>query len=144
MIFGSAITAWFSLSIIFMWKPVVTYSGQSLSACLNELRGLEGLQQMWAIETNQEMGAEITLSELQQYYDTHETYKMDPEDTPFHCPGHGVYTLNPLGQSPSCSLAGQEGAKPRKVRDGLFHWRWDPPPSAPHGSSEQLEQLLKE
>ncbi len=43
-------------------------------------------------------GNEVTRRSIAQYFGT--------EPSEAHCPKHGVYTLNPIGTPPACSVHG--------------------------------------
>ena len=116
---------WIVLSILMMWPPIVTFDGSSPSACVNNLRAIEGLKEQWALENGHTSGDVATVDQLMKLSWASERF--------FHCPGGGVYSIQPIGTMPTCSLDGQYGPEPQRVLRGPFHWHYKIPPSAPHG-----------
>jgi chromosome segregation ATPase len=68
-----------------------------LNACINNLRQIDGAKQQWALENNKTAAALPTVQELLPYF---------PDDVIPVCPAGGIYTLNAVGQPPTCSIPG--------------------------------------
>ena len=64
------------------------------SACINNLRQIDGAKQQWALEHNKQANSLPQPNEVAPYF---------PNGVPA-CPAGGVYTLNAVGQSPTCSI----------------------------------------
>jgi prepilin-type N-terminal cleavage/methylation domain-containing protein len=68
--------------------------------CISNLRLLDGAKEQWAMATNARAGAVVVMSDL-----TLGGYLRGPAAGP-SCPGGGGYTLRTVGETPTCSLAG--------------------------------------
>ena len=80
----------------------VTPEQANANLCINNLRQIEAAKQQWAVENNKPAGALMTLSDLARYF---------PNGTVPSCPLGGVYTLNPAGLNPLCSVPGHTLSK---------------------------------
>ncbi len=67
------------------------------NVCLNNLRMIDAAKQQWALEHGKPTGTLLTAADLAPYLKTN----VLPA-----CPAGGVYTLNPVGLSPICSIPG--------------------------------------
>ncbi len=65
------------------------------NACINNLRIIEGAKDQWALENKRPTGAMVSAQDLQPY--------LKNNALPA-CPLGGVYTLNVVGTSPTCSI----------------------------------------
>jgi TolA-binding protein len=65
--------------------------------CINNLRMIEGAKQQWALEKQKPQGALLIAADLAPYLKTN----VLPT-----CPAGGVYTINPVGYAPLCSIPG--------------------------------------
>jgi hypothetical protein len=65
--------------------------------CLDNLRHLDGAKQQWALENRQPAEALPEPADLEPYL---------PDPARWVCPAGGVYTLNPVGVPPTCSIPG--------------------------------------
>ncbi len=92
---------WVVGSAIFEWPPLWHYAGDSLSACINDLRQIDGMKQQWALETRQSLDAAVDPVQLERYF-REEGYLHG--EMP-HCPSGGTYTYGKVGERPVCSLA---------------------------------------
>ena len=63
--------------------------------CINNLRQIEAGKEQWAMATARNQGADTITTAVDVYM------KVPPS-----CPSGGVYSYNPIGTSPSCSLSG--------------------------------------
>ena len=77
--------------------PPQTPEQQQASACINNLRQIDGAKQQWALERQKKKGALLTPADLAPYL---------PGNTVPACPAGGVYTLNPVAISPICNIPG--------------------------------------
>ena len=121
------ITLWVAGSAIFQWPPLWHYAGDSLNACLNNLRQIDALKEEWALETNQTNGTPVDAAQLEQYFRTNGSGMREFP----RCPSGGTYTIGNLGQDPVCSIGTNIPPAPVKERVGLLGWRWKIPPSSP-------------
>ena len=64
------------------------------NACINNLRQIDGAKEQWALENKAEAGASIGTNSIGQYI---------KGGWPA-CPGGGIYTPEPIGQAPKCSM----------------------------------------
>jgi prepilin-type N-terminal cleavage/methylation domain-containing protein len=67
------------------------------SACLNNLREIDGAKQQWALENNKVNGDSPNNSDLSAY--------LKGNSMP-DCPGGGAYTLGNVGTLPVCNIGG--------------------------------------
>lgn len=78
--------------------PPAPLSDQDLAnQCINNLRQIDAAKNQWALETGKTTGAVPVEKDLAPYL------KGNALPT---CPGGGTYTINPIGQPPTCSIAG--------------------------------------
>jgi len=67
------------------------------NACINNLRQIDGAKQQWALEKNRPADAAPTAQDLLPYL----------KDGVFpSCPGGGLYSINTVGELPTCSIPG--------------------------------------
>ena len=132
---GLLLLLWVTGSAIFKWPPLWHYAGDSLSACINGLREVDGMKEQWAMETKQTNGTPVDPVQLERYFRTDGYRRQMP-----HCPSGGTYTYGNIGQRPVCSLATNTPPAALKERVGLFGWRWKIPPS--RSQSHALPQDL--
>jgi Tfp pilus assembly protein PilN len=69
----------------------------ALTACLNNLRQIDGAKQMWALENQRPVGSLVNPQDIAPYL----ANKTLPT-----CPMGGAYTLNPIGIMPLCNIPG--------------------------------------
>jgi len=81
-------------------KQRVTVAGMAVinqNTCLNHLRQIDAAKQQWALEKNKADAAVPTASDLLPYL----------KDGTFPaCPDGGTYSINAVGEPPTCSLPG--------------------------------------
>jgi hypothetical protein len=66
-------------------------------ACINNLRMIDAAKQQWALDKNKNVQAIPSVQDLQPYF----------KDGIFPvCPSGGTYTINAVGDLPSCSVPG--------------------------------------
>jgi len=70
------------------------------NACINNLRQIDAAKQQWALEKNKPAEAVPTLQDITPYL------KPDANGNLPACPSGGAYTLNAVGELPSCSVPG--------------------------------------
>ena len=66
--------------------------------CLNNLRQVDGAKQMWALENKKDDSQTPTGQDLNKY--------LKRGFNTFVCPAGGSYSINPVGQKPTCSIPG--------------------------------------
>jgi hypothetical protein len=66
--------------------------------CMNNLHQIEMAKEMWAIDNAKETGDMPTQEEIFSY--------MGVTTEPLECPEGGTYSVNPLGENPTCSIEG--------------------------------------
>ncbi len=74
-----------------------TAEQQKANVCINNLRQMDGAKNQWALENVKPRGALVGVSDLAPYLRTN---SLPP------CPAGGIYTLNPVGINPICSITG--------------------------------------
>jgi hypothetical protein len=70
------------------------------NACINNLRQIDAAKQQWALEKNKTEAAVPTVQDIAPYL------KLDANGNIPGCPSGGTYTLNAVGELPSCSIPG--------------------------------------
>jgi hypothetical protein len=71
-----------------------------MNMCISNLQQIEGAKQQWALENKKEPTDTPTAQELDKYLHT--------SFTTLKCPAGGVYTINAVGQKPTCSIPQHE------------------------------------
>jgi chromosome segregation ATPase len=66
-------------------------------ACINNLRQIDAAKQEWALENNKTANAIPTSQNLRPYF---------KDGILPVCPGGGIYTINAVGEPPTCSIPG--------------------------------------
>ena len=69
-----------------------------MHACINNLRQIEGAKEMWAMENKKEKTDTPTAQDLEGY--------LRGGFSALKCPAGGVYTINAVGEAPTCSIPG--------------------------------------
>jgi hypothetical protein len=69
------------------------------TACINNLRQIDAAKQQWALEKNKTDAAVPTAQDLLPY--------LPGGNFPV-CPAGGAYTINAVGELPSCSITGHD------------------------------------
>ena len=67
------------------------------NACINNLRQIDGAKQQWALENSKQHTDTPTQQELMKYLGRQN--HLWPT-----CPARGVYTINAVGEAPTCSI----------------------------------------
>ena len=71
-----------------------------MHACISNLRQIDGAKQQWALDNKKQTTDMPTAKELEAY--------LDKSFTTRKCPAGGVYTINAVGQKPTCSISCHE------------------------------------
>jgi hypothetical protein len=79
--------------------------------CLRNLGRIETAKKLWALENNKADGEEVDREALKSY--------LRSGDLP-ECPSGGIYTINPIGTLPACSIPGHRRDK-REPSPGPLH-----------------------
>ena len=66
------------------------------NACINNLRQIDGAKQQWALEYKKETADTPTPQQLDAY--------LRMGFSSLKCPAGGVYTINAVGEKPTCSI----------------------------------------
>ena len=78
------------------------------TACINNLREIDGAKERWTLGHNAKPNDFITLDEIKPYlvpYGQPNGYiKLDAKGNLPKCPSGGVYTIGKVGEPPTCSL----------------------------------------
>ncbi len=77
--------------------PSAPAEQQKANTCINNLRQIDGAKNQWALENVKPRGALVGVSDLAPYLRTN---SLPP------CPAGGIYTLNPVGINPICTIPG--------------------------------------
>jgi DNA repair exonuclease SbcCD ATPase subunit len=70
------------------------------NACINNLRQIDAAKQQWALEKNKPVTAIPTEQDIAPYI------KLDSNGNLPKCPSGGTYSLNAVGELPTCSFPG--------------------------------------
>jgi len=103
---GGLITGYLSLALI----PIIgmmaaiaipnfvkARSTAQMNMCISNLRQIDGAKQQWALENKKQTTDTPTAQELDTYL--HRSF------TTLKCPAGGVYTINAVGEKPTCSIS---------------------------------------
>jgi len=71
-------------------------STAQMNACISNLRQIDGAKEMWVVENKKETSDTPTAQELDAYF--------KGGFSSLKCPAGGVYTINPAGEKPTCSI----------------------------------------
>lgn len=74
------------------------YAGEWRDNCINHLRQIDAAKNQWALEQAKRTGDTPTVTDITPYI------KLDKDGQIPKCPADGKYTLNSMGQSPTCSI----------------------------------------
>ena len=66
------------------------------NACINNLRVIEGAKQQWALDNKKQDSDTPTAQELDAL--------LKGRFSSMKCPAGGTYTINPVGEKPTCSI----------------------------------------
>jgi hypothetical protein len=81
-----------------------THSAQN--ACINILRQLDGAKQQWALENHKTTNDIPTLDDIKPYI------KLNSRGEIPRCPDGGIYIPGRVGESPKCSVGGEQHTLP--------------------------------
>jgi hypothetical protein len=74
--------------------------GAMTNVCINNLRRIDGAKQTWALENKKDDSQTPSSEELDKY--------LDHGFNALVCPAGGRYSINPIGQKPTCSIPGHQ------------------------------------
>jgi len=110
MALAGLIMGYVSLGLALVWIPMMAAIAipnfvkaretAQKNMCLNNLRRLDGAKQLWALEKNKDPNSTPTMLDLAPYL------KGNVAD--LRCPAGGAYSLNKMGQVPTCSIASHD------------------------------------
>jgi len=70
------------------------------NACINNLRRIDAAKNQWALEKGKKDGDTPTAADLDPY--------IRGGFNSLHCPAQGTYSINPVGQAPTCTVKGHQ------------------------------------
>ena len=110
------------VAFVFWLPPVgMVYCGASLWTCHSSLKLIELQKMNWANETGAKLGDAMSESDFAAYFD----------DAMPRCPTGGEYSINKLGESPTCSHS-DSAPIPKKKLVMVFFWTWEVMPAGAH------------
>jgi hypothetical protein len=74
------------------------------NACINNLRQIEAAKELFALDKGAEIGQPITEQNLDPY--------LRAGFRSFTCPAGGIYSINVIGEEPTCSITGHTLSDP--------------------------------
>ncbi len=77
--------------------PGVTPEQANATACINNLRQIDAAKQQWALQNGKPAGSLMTSADIAAFL---------PNNTVPSCPAGGIYTINPAGLAPLCTVPG--------------------------------------
>jgi hypothetical protein len=78
----------------------------SSNACVHNLRLIDAAKDQLQLDNNLPSGTSVTMDQIQRYLG------RSPEGVVPTCPERGTYSVNTLGQKPTCSLVEQDHVLP--------------------------------
>ncbi len=104
---GGLITGYLSIALSILVIPLMAAiaipnfvkarTTAQMNACINNLRMIDGAKETWAMENKKEPTATPTAQDLDPYLRKGGLSAMK-------CPIGGVYTINAVGEKPTCSI----------------------------------------
>ena len=88
------------LTVAIVIQFIRARSGPAASACLNNLRQIDGAKQTWALENRSKPGDVIRWSQIQPYMGRGTAGSLPT------CPEGGIYILGRVDEPPKCSIGG--------------------------------------
>jgi hypothetical protein len=83
------------LSIIAVPNFLKARQKAQTNTCINYLRQIDGAKQQWALENHKAKDVVPTWNDLDKYLPHRESLK---------CPAGGTYSINAIGENPTCSI----------------------------------------
>ena len=71
-----------------------------MDVCINHLRQIDAAKNQWALENGKTTGATPTAQDIAPYL------KLDANGNIPSCPAGGLYSINAVGEPPTCSIPG--------------------------------------
>jgi hypothetical protein len=107
---GGLITGYVSLALALVWIPMSLaiaipnfFKGRDIAQkniCINNLRRIDGAKQVWALQYNKDTNSAPTMQDLAPF--------LKGNAPPLRCPAGGTYSINKIGDPPSCSIPSHE------------------------------------
>ena len=99
-IIGFGIVVWIVSAGVLVRQYIRARSVPASSACVNNLRQIQGAKEEWALENHKTSNDVVTWQDVQPYMG------RGPNGTLPMCPQGGTYILGRVGQPPRCSYGG--------------------------------------
>jgi hypothetical protein len=77
------------------------------NACINNLRQIDSAKQQWTLDSGVEVGQSVTEANLDPY--------LRQGVNSITCPAGGTYSINAIGEDPTCSITGHTLSHPHEV-----------------------------
>jgi len=98
------VTGYVSLALIVLMLPIAipnfvkARNTAQMNACISNLRQIESAKQQWALENQKAANATPSAPDLDKY--------LKHGFAGLKCPKGGDYRINPVGESPTCTIEG--------------------------------------
>jgi len=107
---GGLISGYVGLALAVVWIPMMAAIAvpnfvkaretAQKNACLNNLRRINGAKQVWALQNNKDTNSSPTMQDLTPF--------LKGNVATLRCPAGGAYSINQVGEPPTCSIPSHE------------------------------------
>jgi competence protein ComGC len=107
---GGLISGYIGLALALVWIPMTlavaipnylkARETAQKNICINNLRRIDGAKQVWALQNNKDTNSTPTMDDLRLF--------LKGNTASLRCPAGGTYTINKIGEAPSCSIPSHE------------------------------------
>jgi competence protein ComGC len=125
MALGGLICGYVSVALALVWIPMMAAIAipnfvkaretAQKNACINNLRRIDGAKQVWALQNNKDTNSTPTMQDLAPY--------LKGNVASLHCLAGGTYTINKVGEPPTCSIPSHELFSPGSTIQELLQDR---------------------
>jgi competence protein ComGC len=103
---GGLITGYVTLALTLLLIPIAipnfvkAREAAQKTACLNNLRRIDGAKQIWALEKNKDTNSTPTMQDLSPF--------LKGDLAKLRCPAGGTYAINRVGVPPTCTISSHD------------------------------------
>lgn len=107
---GGLISGYVALALALVWLPLTlavaipnflkARETAHKNMCINNLRRIDGAKQVWELQNRKDTNSTPTMEDLIPF--------LKGNTAPLRCPAGGTYTINKIGEPPTCSIPSHE------------------------------------
>lgn len=104
---GGLITGYVGIGLAMVWIPTMAAIAlpnflkaretAQQKICINNLRRIDGAKQVWAFQNHKDTNSTPTMQDLNPF--------LKGNVTSLRCPAGGTYSINKIGDTPTCSIS---------------------------------------